>query len=151
MKVLVAQFYLHFCDPVDSSLQGSSVHGVLQARVLEWVVMLFSRGSSRPRDQTGVSGRFLTNEPWLDCLTFSAVATFKAPDTFYLTAFHKGSVPALPATAPECQSRHSHHLNVCKWWQGRQWEGEAPAQWRETLDWIVQDWTAARGTGVTHI
>ena len=43
------------CDPVDCSLQGSSVHGIFQARVLEWVAISFSRGSSRPRDQTQVS------------------------------------------------------------------------------------------------
>jgi len=43
------------CDPMDSSLPGSSVHGVLLARVLEWVVMPSSRGSSWPRDWTHVS------------------------------------------------------------------------------------------------
>ena len=43
------------CDPVDYSLPGSSLHGILQARVLEWVAIAFSRGSSRPRDQTRVS------------------------------------------------------------------------------------------------
>ena len=43
--------------------RGSSVHGILQARILEWVAIPFSRGSSQPRDQTGVSqivGRFFT-------------------------------------------------------------------------------------------
>ena len=51
------------CDPVDCSLLGSSVHGVFQARVLEWVAISFSRGSSRPRDLTRVShiaGRHFT-------------------------------------------------------------------------------------------
>ena len=43
------------CDPMDCSLPGSSLHGILQARVLEWVAISFSRGSSRPRDQTQVS------------------------------------------------------------------------------------------------
>ena len=43
-----------FCDPMDCSLLGSSVHGILQARILEWVVISFSRGSSQPRDQTRV-------------------------------------------------------------------------------------------------
>ena len=43
------------CDPIDGSLSGSSVHGILQARTLEWVAIPFSRGSSRPRDQTWVS------------------------------------------------------------------------------------------------
>ena len=50
-----AQSCLTLCDPTDCSLPGSSVHGVLQARVLEWVVIPFSRGSSRPRDQTWFS------------------------------------------------------------------------------------------------
>ena len=52
-----------FCDPMDCSLPGSSVHGILQARILEWVAIPFSRGSSRPKDQTQVSciaGRFFT-------------------------------------------------------------------------------------------
>ena len=43
-----------FCDSMNCSPPGSSVHGILQARILEWVAMPFSRGSSRPRDQTRV-------------------------------------------------------------------------------------------------
>ena len=43
------------CDPVDCSPPGSSVHGVSQARILEWVAISFSRGSSQPRDQTSIS------------------------------------------------------------------------------------------------
>ena len=43
------------CDPMDCSIPGSSVHGIFQARVLEWVAISFSRGSSRPRDRTRVS------------------------------------------------------------------------------------------------
>ena len=43
------------CDPVDCSLPGSSVHGILQTRILEWIAISFSRGSSRPRDWTWVS------------------------------------------------------------------------------------------------
>ena len=42
------------CDPVDCSLPGSSVHGILQARILGWVAMSFSRGSSLSRERTGV-------------------------------------------------------------------------------------------------
>ena len=41
-----------FCNSVDCSPPGSSVHGILQARILEWVAISFSRGFSRPRDQT---------------------------------------------------------------------------------------------------
>ena len=57
------------CNPVDSSLPGSSVHGIFQARILVWVAISFSRRSSQPRDQTSVScisclaGRFSTTEP----------------------------------------------------------------------------------------
>ena len=51
----VVQSCLTLCNPMDCSLQGSSIHGIFQARVLEWVVISFSRGSSRPRDWTQVS------------------------------------------------------------------------------------------------
>ena len=51
----VAQLYLTVCDPMDCSLPRSSVHGSFQARILEWVAISFSRGSSQPRDQTRVS------------------------------------------------------------------------------------------------
>ena len=54
------------CDPMDCNPLGSSVHGILQARILEWVAMPSSRASSRPRDRTCVScstGRFFTTEP----------------------------------------------------------------------------------------
>ena len=42
-------------DPMDCSLPGSSVHGLLQARILEWVAIPFPRGSSQPRERTPVS------------------------------------------------------------------------------------------------
>ena len=51
----VAQSCPTLCDPMDCSLPGSFVHGIFQARVLEWVAISFSRGSSRPRDWTQVS------------------------------------------------------------------------------------------------
>ena len=43
------------CDPMDGSLPGSAVHGIFQARMLEWAAISFSRGSSQPRDRTRVS------------------------------------------------------------------------------------------------
>ena len=51
----VTQLCPTLCNPMDFSLPGSSVYGVFQARVLEWVAISFSRGPSRPRDQTWVS------------------------------------------------------------------------------------------------
>ena len=59
MMMKVAQSCLTLCDPMDYT-----VHGILQARILEWVAFPFSMGSSQPRDQTQVShiaGRFFTS------------------------------------------------------------------------------------------
>ena len=47
--------HVQLCDPMDCSLPGSSVHGIFLARILEWVVISFSRGTSQPRDRTQVS------------------------------------------------------------------------------------------------
>ena len=63
---LVAQSCLTLCNPMGYSPPGSSVHGILQARILEGVAMPSSRGSSQPRDRTQVShiaGRFFMSEP----------------------------------------------------------------------------------------
>ena len=60
---LGAKSCLTLCNPMDCSLPGSSVHGISQARILEWVAMSFSKGSSQHRNQTWVSciaGRFFT-------------------------------------------------------------------------------------------
>ena len=60
---LVAESSPTLFDPMDYSLPGSSDHGILQARILQWVAIPSSRGSSQPRDQTQVSctaGRFFT-------------------------------------------------------------------------------------------
>ena len=55
VKVLVAQLCPTLCNAMNGSLPGSSVHGILQARKLEWVPLPFSRGSSQPRDSTHIS------------------------------------------------------------------------------------------------
>ena len=62
----IIQSCLTLCNPLDYSPTGSSVHGILQARILEWVAIPFSRGSSWPRDRTHVSSiacGFFTTEP----------------------------------------------------------------------------------------
>ena len=61
--MLVTQSCLTLCDPMDCSPPGSSAHGILQARILEWVAIPLSRGSSWPRNWTQVShivGKFFT-------------------------------------------------------------------------------------------
>ena len=66
MRAKSLQLCPTLCDPMDCSLPGSSVHGVSQARTVEWVVISFSRGPSWPRGGTEVSclpGGFFTTEP----------------------------------------------------------------------------------------
>ena len=67
----VAQWFPTLCNPVDCSLPGSSIRGILQARILEGGVISFSRGSSRPRDWTQVS--------WIAGRCFTLWATREAP------------------------------------------------------------------------
>ena len=69
--MLLTQSCLTLCDPTDCSPPDSSVHGILQERILKWVAMPSSRGSSRPRDGTRVSchsciagGLFTTSATW---------------------------------------------------------------------------------------
>ena len=52
VKTLAVQLCLTLCNPMDCHPSDSSVHGLLQARILEWVAIPFSRGSSQPRDGT---------------------------------------------------------------------------------------------------
>ena len=83
MCVLVAQLGLTLCDPMDCSPLGYSVHGILQARILEWVSIPFSSGSSQPRDHTWVpciAGRFFT-------IWTTREAKFLLPPSFL---FHSG-------------------------------------------------------------
>ena len=55
VKLLVVQSYLTICNPMDYSLPGSSVHGISQMRILQWVAVFYSRGSSRPRNPICIS------------------------------------------------------------------------------------------------
>ena len=74
VKVFVAQSYLALYDPMDCSLPGSSVPGILQARILEWVANPFSRGSSWPKDWTLIS--------CFACRFFPIWATREAPQEY---------------------------------------------------------------------
>ena len=71
LRAQLLQLCPTLCDPMNCNLPGSSVHGILQATILEWVAMSCSRGSSQPRDGTHVScgfciaGGFFTTEPLL--------------------------------------------------------------------------------------
>ena len=80
---LITKLYPTLCDPMDCSPPGSSVHGILQARILEWVVISFSRGSSQHRDQT-----------WVSCIAGSLL---HCRQMLYLLS-HQGSPKSLPNT-----------------------------------------------------
>ena len=73
-RAKLLQSCLTLCDPMDCSLLVSSVHGILEARILEWVAMLSSRGSSWPRDWTCISclpalgGEFFTTSTTWEAL-----------------------------------------------------------------------------------
>ena len=54
--------YSSLCDPMDCSRPGSSVHAIFQARILEWIAISFSRGSSQPKGQTLVFSVWATSE-----------------------------------------------------------------------------------------
>ena len=88
VKVLVAQSSPILCNSVDCSLPGSFVHGIFQARVLEWVAISFSRGFSWLRDRTQVSciaGRFCTT-----CTTRQALIPTVGPRAFQTALESKG-------------------------------------------------------------
>ena len=91
--VLVAQKCPTLCSPIDCSLPGSSVSGIFQARILEWVAIPFSRGSSWPRDQTQVScvaGRFFTIWATREALPGGVVARIQQSHGHDLTSISGG-------------------------------------------------------------
>ena len=103
----VTQLCLILCDPIDCSPPGSSVHGILQATILEWVVVSFSRVSSPPRDQTPVSciaGRFFTiwttRETYIYKYTFSYIYIYSA--TYIYIQLHIYSVTCIYVTESPC-------------------------------------------------
>ena len=79
------------CDPMDRSPPGSSVHGILQARVLEWVAILFSRGSSRPKDWSRVCSVSCVDKFFTRCRLGSPSWCTKSAFLFLVTHSRKCS------------------------------------------------------------
>ena len=88
MKMKVTQLYLSLCD-----LMGYTVHGILQARILEWVAIPFSRGSSQPRDQTQA---------------FRIAGIKPRP-----SALQANSLPAEPPGKPNWKNHSFEYLYLC--------------------------------------
>ena len=99
---VLPQSCLTCCNPMDRSLPGSSVQGILQARILEWVVMPSSMGSSRPRYQTCISyvsciGKFFTTSAnWEAQYLFNTNLTFLCFCSCYFTNLNTHSPHCLP-------------------------------------------------------
>ena len=114
VKVLVALFRLTLCNPMGVSPPGSSVHGILQARILEWVAIPFPRGSVQLRAQTQVSwivGRFFTN--WANSLIRSDQIRSVAQSCPTLCDPMNLSTPGLPVhhQLPEFTETHVHRVS----------------------------------------
>ena len=87
----VASVVSTLCDPVDCRLPGSSVHGILQERILKWIAVSFSRGSSQPRDQTTISclaGGFSYHWAVREVL-WTHMKTITMANTFVLTILYQ--------------------------------------------------------------
>ena len=100
-EMKVAQSCPTLCDPVDCSLLGSSVPGIFQARILEWIAIPFSKGSSQPRDQTQASctaGGFYT--------TWAILHAARIVDT----CRPQSPSPLTPVSPPWCPCICSLHL-----------------------------------------
>ena len=91
--------HVRLCDLIDCCPPGSSVHGIFQARILEWVAISFSRGTSGPRDWTGVSSVSCTGRRILyHCATWETSFIILTVCCFSQAGFP--DVSQVPATVP---------------------------------------------------
>ena len=115
-----------FCDPIDCSPPGSSVYAISQARILEWVAIVFSRRFSWCKDQTCASclaGRFFTTESpatWEAGVRFQAHAAVASPLGFLGSSTGKESTcySGDPGSIPRLGSSPATHSSVLglPWW-----------------------------------
>ena len=120
--VLISQLCPTLCDSMDCSLPGSSVHGISQARILEWEAISFSRGSSWPRDQTQVSciaGRFFTIWATREALCFCPI---KSEDLKIRHTFWEVPQSWLNIWKPDLPSNHPTGGGLGRTTEGRELE-----------------------------
>ena len=121
-NVLVAQSCPILCSPMDCSQPGFSVHGLLQARIPEWVAVSFSRGSAQPRDRTQVShiaGGFFT--AWA---TREATNSVNQVVNHHLEREGDGTPPVWNSVCmmETKQHRNRNHQQVWYLWKWSWWE-----------------------------
>ena len=124
---------------MDYSLLGSSVHGILQARVLQWVSISFSRGSSRPRDQTRVSctvGRCFTILSHQGSLVEAGASSKSLESTSWLVCLWTDNGPYFFF----CVQRRPGGGQLVSWWD--RWESTLESAGApELLLYLVIQWT----------
>ena len=108
------------CDPMDYSLPGSSVHGTLQAKILEWVAVPFSTGSSQPRNQprvTCVAGRFLMSWATRETLKLAAKLKWEQPILWIVLVLRFRSAQSrMVAASHMWLFKIKFKLNMTKFW-----------------------------------
>ena len=113
VKVKVTQSYPTLCDPMDYT-----VHGILQARIMEWVALPFSRGPSQPRDQTQVSciaGRFFTSWATREAQEYWSGKPNPSPADLPDPGIEPGP-PALQADSLPAEADDTPKPSWCKLW-----------------------------------
>ena len=137
------------CEPKDCSPPGSSVHGILQAKILEWVAIFFSRGSSWPRDWTQVfhiAVRFFTiwaSREALKCIDITRWSVLKSDWLYSLQPkMEKLSTSAKTRLGADCGS--DHELLIAKFrlkFHYLKKVGKTTRPFRYDLDQIPYDYT----------
>ena len=113
------QWYLTVCDSMDYS-PPDSVHGILQARILEWVATLSSRGSPWPRDQaciscgSSIAGRFLITEPQGKPKIYLQIKLVLHKFTFYGKILKAPDTKTLFKISNECSLTSNRISLLCK-------------------------------------
>ena len=138
------------CYPVDCSQSGSSLHGILQARIVEWVAISFSKGSSRPRDQTWVShipGRrfnlWATREAQYDDLATPLLGMWASLVTQRVKhlAGNAGDLGSIPRWGRSPREGNGKPLQYCclenstdggAWWATSPWDNRVAHDWAHT-------------------
>ena len=102
------------CSSMDCSLPGSTVHGIFQARLLEWVAISFSRGSFRPRDQTWVShiAAAAAAKSLQSCLTLCDPVDSSPPGSAVLGILQARTLEWVAALPSEPPGNLTHYFNV---------------------------------------
>ena len=143
---MCAQLSLTLCNPMDCSPPGFSLHGILQARILEWVAISFSRVSSWPRDQTHVScieGEFFTIWASRDSLVAQLVKNLLWENRnriiekmlHFPTSFHLWSIAIWSFDLYHNLGMQKETMLWSSFYRQKIWDSESPQVWIHILQY----------------